>query len=66
MGKMVLLENIEYDKYGRILAEVMTQAGNQNNNDWINVSDWMIRGGYAVEYDGGTKHRPAEWIDVDV
>jgi endonuclease YncB( thermonuclease family) len=57
MGKMVVLENVEYDKYGRILAEIVMEDG-------VNVSDWMIRGGYAVEYDGGTKHRPAEWTDV--
>jgi endonuclease YncB( thermonuclease family) len=59
MGKMVFLENVEYDKYGRILAEVLTDNG-------VNVSDWMIKGGYAVDYDGGTKHRPAEWTDVEV
>lgn len=59
MGKMVILENIEYDKYGRILAEILTE-------DQINVSDWMLDGGFAVKYDGGTKHRPAEWTDVEV
>jgi endonuclease YncB( thermonuclease family) len=59
MGKMVILENIEYDKYGRILAEILTE-------DQINVSDWMLEGGFAVKYDGGTKHRPAEWTDVEV
>jgi endonuclease YncB( thermonuclease family) len=59
MGKVVILENIEYDKYGRVLAEIMTEDG-------INVSDWMLTGGFAVEYDGGTKHRPAEWTDVEV
>ena len=59
MGKTVSLTNVEYDKYGRILAEVLTEDG-------INVSDWMIQGGYAVLYDGGTKHRPAEWTDVEL
>ena len=59
MGKMVVLTDVEYDKYGRILAEVLTEDG-------INVSDFMIKGGYAVEYDGGTKHRPSEWADVDL
>lgn len=59
MGKVVLLENVEYDKYGRLLAEILTE-------DRVNVSDWMLKGGYAVEYDGGTKHRPAEWTDAEV
>ena len=59
MDRMVRLENVEYDKYGRILANVITEGG-------INVSNWMISNGYAVEYDGGTKHRPAEWTDVQI
>jgi endonuclease YncB( thermonuclease family) len=59
MDRMVRLENVEYDKYGRILANVITEGG-------INVSNWMIENGYAVEYDGGTKHRPAEWTDVQI
>ena len=59
MGKMVSFIDVEYDKYGRILAEVLTEDG-------INVSDWMIKCGYAVTYDGGTKHRPAEWTDVEL
>ena len=59
MDRMVRLENVEYDKYGRILANIITEDG-------INVSNWMISNGYAVEYDGGTKHRPAEWTDVQI
>ena len=59
MNKMVRLNNVEYDKYGRILAEIVTEDG-------INVSDWMIAGGYAVTYDGGTKQRPAEWTDIEL
>jgi micrococcal nuclease len=59
MDRMVRLENVEYDKYGRILANVITEDG-------INISNWMIENGYAVEYDGGTKHRPAEWTDIHI
>jgi endonuclease YncB( thermonuclease family) len=54
MGEMVTLENVAFDKYGRILAEVITKDGE-------NVSKWMLENKLAVEYDGGTKHRPAEW-----
>jgi endonuclease YncB( thermonuclease family) len=56
MNDMVTLENVDYDKYGRILADVKTKDG-------INVSNWMLENKLAVEYDGGTKHRPAEWTD---
>ena len=59
MGKIVFLIDVEYDKYGRILADVITEDG-------VNVSDWMLREGYAVSYNGGTKYRPVEWTDVDV
>jgi len=60
MNKMVLLENVGYDKYGRILADVITVEGN------INISEWMLANGYAVEYDGGTKHLPNEWINIAI
>jgi endonuclease YncB( thermonuclease family) len=59
MHKMVKLEHVEYDKYGRILANIITEDG-------LNISDWMLNEGYAVEYDGGTKHRPAEWTEVRI
>ena len=54
MNKTVTLQSVSYDKYGRILADVIT-------SDRVNISDWMISNGYAVKYDGGTKHRPTEW-----
>ena len=54
MNKIVTLQSVSYDKYGRILADILTKDG-------VNISDWMIANAYAVKYDGGTKHRPAEW-----
>ena len=54
MNKTVTLQSVSYDKYGRILADILTKDG-------VNISDWMISNGYAVKYDGGTKHRPTEW-----
>jgi endonuclease YncB( thermonuclease family) len=56
MSEIITLENVAYDKYGRILANVITKDG-------VNVSNWMLENKLAVEYDGGTKHRPAEWSD---
>ena len=58
LNKMVLLENVDYDKYGRILADMITVEGN------IHLSEWMLVNSYAVEYDGGTKHRPTEWTKI--
>jgi micrococcal nuclease len=54
--KMVTLTSVSYDKYGRILADIIMEDG-------TNVSDWMLENGYAVKYDGGTKQRPAEWTE---
>jgi len=54
LGNIVVLSNVSYDKYGRILADVFTQNG-------VNVGEWMITKGHAVRYDGGTKIQPDEW-----
>lgn len=53
MNKVVRLENIQTEKYGRILADVYL-------ND-INLSKHMLNKGLAVAYDGGTKITPIDW-----
>ena len=53
MGKRVLLKNVSLEKYGRLLADVYL--------DDLDINQWMLDNKYAVEYDGGTKHRPSEW-----
>ena len=53
LGRIVNLVNIQHDKYGRILADVF--LGNEN------ICKWMLCENYVVEYDGGTKNKPAEW-----
>ncbi len=55
MNQIVSLQNVQYDKYGRILADIVTKDG-------TNVSDWMLENDLVVKYDGGTKHKPSEWI----
>ena len=47
MNRVVRLENISYDKYGRILCNIFLEE--------INISEWLISKNYAVSYDGGTK-----------
>lgn len=53
IGKIVQLQNVSIEKYGRILANVYL--------DDINISQWSIDHGYAVSYDGKTKQIPKEW-----
>ena len=53
-NKFVRLENIQTEKYGRILADVYI--------DDINVNELLIRERYAVKYDGGTKIKPSSWL----
>lgn len=54
MNKIVELKNVEYEKYGRLMAHVYV--------DGLNVNEWMIRQGYGVVYTGGKKTIPNEWM----
>lgn len=54
MGKIVTLCNVSLEKYGRLLADVLLEDGE-------NINQWMISNHLAVAYDGGTKHIPDEW-----
>merc|ERR1719336_3868618 len=47
LGKTVELQLEEFDKYGRLLCEVLV--------DGENLNDWMLAEGYGVPYHGGTK-----------
>ena len=53
LGKIITLQNVSTEKYGRILADVYLGD--------LCVNEWMITNNYAVKYDGGTKERPDEW-----
>ncbi len=55
LNKKILLKDVKYDKYGRLLADVYL------NNLCLNK--WMLDNRYGVEYDGGTKHTPESWIE---
>ena len=55
LHKTVTLQNVSTEKYGRILANVFL--------DDLCVNQWMLDQGYAVEYDGGTKHSPSSWSE---
>lgn len=52
-GKIVVLRNVKFEKYGRLLADVYFGD--------LHINQWLIDNKYAVEYDGGTKHIPDDW-----
>lgn len=54
-NKVVSLEDVKTEKYGRLLANVFY------NGKCVNT--WMLDNGLAIPYDGGTKTRPDEWND---
>lgn len=53
LHKHVRLENIESEKYGRILADVFIGD--------IHLNELLVQERYAVRYDGGTKKKPDSW-----
>ena len=55
MNKNVTLQNVQNEKYGRILADVYL--------DELHINKWMIDKSFAVAYDGKTKQIPASWSE---
>lgn len=53
LGREIRLENIQTEKYGRLLTDIY--LGNTH------VNKWMIEERYAVMYDGGKKLIPKSW-----
>ena len=53
MNKIIELHNVETDKYGRLLADVVYKGEN--------IGEQLIKNRLAVEYDGGTKKCPDNW-----
>ena len=54
LNKYVRLENVESEKYGRILADVYIGD--------VHLNELLIRERYAVKYGGGTKVKPTSWL----
>lgn len=54
MDKMVTLEDVKLEKYGRLLATVISDKGD-------NMNKLMVKKRHAVAYDGGTKKSPVSW-----
>jgi len=61
-GKVVMLSDISYDKYGRLLAEVV--VANNGRIEQHTISDWLLREKLALPYGGGTKYEMTdEFLD---
>lgn len=55
LGQRVILQDVDTEKYGRILANVILRQGN------INLSQYMLQQRLAVSYAGATKVSPVSW-----
>lgn len=55
LHKYVHLENIQTEKYGRILADVYIEN--------LHINKYLLDNKYAVPYDGGKKIIPENWLD---
>jgi endonuclease YncB( thermonuclease family) len=54
LNKYVTLQNIQTEKYGRILADVFIGE--------VHLNNLLVNERYAVKYDGGTKKQPTSWL----
>ncbi len=67
MGRMVALENVSFEKYGRLLATVylMEKKKKYGISKWERVGEKLnsqiVKERLAVSYDGGTKEK-VDWI----
>jgi endonuclease YncB( thermonuclease family) len=54
LNKMVTLENVSTEKYGRLLADVIYEGQS--------MGAWLLEQNLAINYDGGTKKPPDDWL----
>jgi endonuclease YncB( thermonuclease family) len=60
LNQMVFLQNIDTEKYGRVLADVYLEKSGSGPSEGPgaekqSISEWMLENHYAVTYNGGTK-----------
>jgi len=67
LHKTIYLDNVKTEKYGRVLADAyinpILQAAGQEQRQNESLSQMLLRNGLAVEYDGGTKNVPDNWMN---
>lgn len=54
LNKYVRLENVQSEKYGRLLGDVYIGD--------LCLNELLLKERYAVKYDGGNKVKPASWL----
>lgn len=57
LNKIIILELLGKDKYGRILANIYKKSGKLCFSNKININIDMVNKGYAYEYFGKTKKK---------
>lgn len=56
LNKMVYVQCNEFDKYGRLLVNILY--------DGCIINDWLIQNNYAFQYDGGTKQSWSDYLSL--
>lgn len=56
LDQEIYLNIVGTEKYGRILGDVIYKGEN--------INKWMVEKGYAIVYDGGTKHKDPKWNNI--
>jgi len=56
LNKMVYIQCNEFDKYGRLLVNILY--------DGFIINDWLIQNDYAFQYDGGTKQSWSDYLSL--
>jgi len=70
LNQMVFLQNIDMEKYGRVLADVYLEkpgSGSGLSAEKQSISEWMLENYYAVAYSGGKKSngvKPDEFYKI--
>jgi endonuclease YncB( thermonuclease family) len=63
INQMVFLQNMDMEKYGRVLADVfLEESSRSGSNEEQSINEWMLEHHYAVPYTGGTK---VAWTSSD-
>jgi len=57
LNKVVKIKCGDFDKYGRLLGEIICDG------DSCTVNQWLIDQNYAFSYDGGTKKKWSEYLE---
>lgn len=56
LDKIVIVECLEFDKYGRLLVYIHPYNDNMKIDKKTSYNQWLIDNNYAAEYYGGTKY----------